>query len=274
MVDTTNLTVLIPTNGRPSCLMRCLDSICGIENSIIYVLDSTDYLSGKSKKIRIEYDSVYEKHSHIHVINHGINIPPGASRKILARLVKTEYLIFLDDDLIVHEGSIESMRKLIESDESIGIVSGIWIEKGMQRPIGYRYSRGQTKNRKLMLKSQVYYDPASNDDFVFVDEALPSLLMKSDLLETVNFDDRYDFYYDIFDFFMQCYFENIRTVVDCSAVFEHRPLKYKVKSTRHHNDPNVDRARFVDKWMCYPILSPRPVPFSERLYRLFRRISL
>ena len=250
----TVLTIAIPTNGRPSCLSKCILSIKQ-KTSLSYtilVVDSTpiDTLDA----VRKAYDEIYSAHSDIEVIKFPHTVSPAAARKILAEKAETPYLLFLDDDLEIKNNSIELMY-----DAAINtpyqIISGIWEEKTGTRAAGFNYNIGSHNNSRFVLKSPVQWDEMPEDTIVRFHDVQASLFAKTELFQRFPFDDRYDFYFDLFDFFFQCYQSDISIGVHGGARFLHNPMKYRSVSARQTQDYNADKNRFHEKWGYEPVLS-------------------
>ncbi len=266
------LLILIPTNGRPHCLEDCLLSIQNNTtiNCEVIVLDSTD--NSTTKSASTEYDNLYAQFPDVCVISTHKNTPPGKARKLLYEYVKQEkkygkYILYLDDDVYVYQNTIESMKKAID-EKRCDIVSGIWEEKPTSRPTGFVYSVGENINEKYILKIPVNWESIANDDLVFFDDVMPSLFASADIFANVSFDDRYDFYYDIFDFFMECRKHNLLIAVHGGARFFHNPKKYKTTSTRQTQDIDIDKSKFISKWGVTPILVRAKTKFSMKLVLL------
>ena len=274
MPENVEITIAIPTNGRPHCLENCLASI--YENSSvpckIAVLDST--CAGDSSKVIDAYQEVYSKYPDVQVTKCLQNIAPGAARKNISKTVTTKYILFLDDDLIIHPSAIKIMQRCAETT-NYDIVSGVWEEKPSARPTGFNYSFGVRNKTPFVLKSPIRWGEIGTTDIISLNEALPTIFMRTSLLKRVSFDDRYEFYFDVFDFFMDCYTEGLKVCVHGGARFLHNPLKYMSQSTRQTHDFMLDKQRFMDKWGYEPITLNRdvmkfPEQFQRFLYRFMR----
>lgn len=266
--EVVELTICIPTNGRPNCLASCFKSLR--ENSSvpckILVLDSTSGEEGAV--VKKDYSNVYALYDNVEVIYGEENIAPGAARKLLGENVDTKYVLFLDDDVIVYKNSIEVMKEYHENND-YDIVSGVWEEVPSNRPTGFNYSFGLKNGKPFVLKSAIRWNEMSENDVIEVDEALPSIFMETKLLEEFCFDDRYDFYFDVFDFFMETYKRNMKVVVHGGVRFLHKPLKYSSCSTRQTQNVEKDKEKFIEKWKYEPITLSRDVIGVGELFHRF-----
>lgn len=244
----TKLTIGIITCGRPQKVKECLSSIHkNIQlNYQVIVVDSM---------INVENLKLYEDSYNTRCIAFDLPISPSAARKIIAENVDTPYILFLDDDIIVTP-SVSTMFRHIETHSDIDIIGGGWNEYGKFRELGQRFNFGTLDNRKIVYKSFI----TINDiiklglDSVQVDGVQATMLVKSNIFSKVQFDPRYDFFFELFDFFMQCHHEGIVIEALPSVIFEHQPSLYKSNQTmRQKSNKEDDRRKFIEKWGMFPI---------------------
>ena len=141
---------------------------------------------------------------------------------------------------------------------NLDIVSGRWVEAQSERPLAFTYLEGRTADGAVINKIPVFHSRKFDGQVILADDVLATMLCRRSLFETVSFDDRFDFYFELFDFFMSCRTQKIRIGVAADAVFDHRPTAYRTVSTRQTQSEAVDRTRFVEKWGCAPVLHARP----------------
>jgi GT2 family glycosyltransferase len=242
------LTIGIPTCARPQSISTCLNSIkehVKIPHRLL-IVDST----GTDININL-----YKEFDNMTYITFDHPVPPGASRKIIAENTSTEYLLFLDDDLVVKDNSIEIMLEHLENNSEVSIVSGAWREYGVYRKIGQQFNFGTTNGKPIVWKSFISVNEVKQLRLsaIRVDGAPASLLLKTAVFNKVTFDERYGFYYELFDFFMQCLQERIYIEVLPEVEFEHRPTKYRTRTTKQSSDRERDRNRFIEKWEITPV---------------------
>ncbi len=238
----TKITFAIPTNGRPHSLKKCIQSILhNTESSCqIIVLNST--ASDASDDVIKGYEDLFNEFPTIQTLKYDYNIPPGKARKILSHKTTTEYVFFLDDDLVVQPGSVEKMYSaLIDGDYDI--MSGLWVEDKATRPIGFLFTEAKHGDQNMILKCSV--EAPLSESVIRLDDVQASLLVKSSISSKVNFDDRYDFFYELYDFFYQCMLNNIKVGAHTGAVFYHQTVPYLSKSSRHFQDKERHRSGSV-----------------------------
>ncbi|MYM63690.1 glycosyltransferase family 2 protein [Pseudomaricurvus sp. HS19] len=247
--DLTKITFAIPTNGRPHSLKKCIQSILSNTGDLcqIIVLDST--ASDADVEVLKGYEAIFNEFPEIQTLKYDYNIPPGKARKILSQEIATEYVFFLDDDLVVQQGSIEKMyRALIDGD--FDIMSGLWVEDKATRPIGFLFTEARHEEKNMILKCSV--EAPLSDSVIRLDDVQASLLVKTAIFSKVNFDERYDFFFELYDFFYQCMLNKIKVGAHTGAVFYHQPVPYLSKSSRHYQNKDIDRDRFIEKWGVIP----------------------
>ena len=246
-----NISIAIPTNGRPNSLRNCLVSI--VKNihmdCPILVLDSTP--ADSDKHVIQDYEKLYSEFPDVKLLKYDKNVPPGHARKILSKNVKTEFVLFLDDDLEVGEKTFEKMFNALIND-NYDIISGLWVEKKFVRPPGFLFTEATNNGQKMILKCAVGLKKVPSDAAIQLHDVQASLLARTSVFSRVNFDERYDFFYELYDFFYQCRLQNIRIGVHTGAVFYHHPGPYLTKSSRYYQKQEIDRERFTDKWGLLP----------------------
>jgi len=113
------ISFLIPTRNRPENLKRNLLSLSklNIRNlhfEIIVIDDCSD----------LSYDEVLLEFKDIQYYKNSTSMGISYVRNKLAQLAKGEYLIFLDDDVLISENtSINLIYDLFEKDNTLGLVS-------------------------------------------------------------------------------------------------------------------------------------------------------
>ncbi|MEM6812615.1 MAG: hypothetical protein AAF549_09145, partial [Pseudomonadota bacterium] len=85
-------------------------------------------------------------------------------------------------------------------------------------------------------------------DSIKVDAVLATMLIQTKIFEQVQFDPQFDFFFELFDFFMQCYQHKKNIHVMPTVVFEHKPLTYSSSTLRQKTHANIDKQKFIDKW--------------------------
>ncbi|CAB1084213.1 hypothetical protein JY97_00020 [Alkalispirochaeta odontotermitis] len=110
-----NITFIVIGRNEAKNLERCFRSIKKVNDNIIYVdSGSQDSSVSIAEKLKVNHIIQYRaKYS-----------TPAMSRSIGAKEASTEYIQFLDGDMKLEDGWIESALRKMESDEKIAIVHG------------------------------------------------------------------------------------------------------------------------------------------------------
>ncbi len=144
-----NVSVIVITHNNSSIIKECLKSIIS-------------QLSDKDQLIILDngsMDGTYEllqENSDIDIlIREEINIGISKGRNKAANFAKNEYLFFVDADMIVHNGSIDSLKKCTSD-----IVIGIYYNTG-EGLVWYR----ETKSKYLSGKDSVCFSPVTLNNF-------------------------------------------------------------------------------------------------------------
>ena len=250
-----------------TCLLSLKRNLKKVPHQIIVIDGCLD------KRIEQIANKVDKK---INVISPKKRIGPSESRKIIADHTETEYLLFLDDDIIVPKGTVEMLLEHLESHPEVSIVSGAWKEYGKFRELGQIFIFGQDKNQKYIFKKFITVKEARDlgVSSIKVHGVMSSMLARTEVFEKINFDERYDFFYELFDFFLQAYYKGIQIEALPNAVFYHRPSKYRGFTLRHAHSPEVDRKKFIEKWGIIPI-GQLGLPISKSpMYQIRRRLGI
>ena len=239
------LTIGIPTANRPEKIKTCLDSIIkylSIPYKVI-IVDSSE------SEMRLDNNFV----DRMQIIHPDAMVSPSHARKIISDNVNTEFLLYLDDDMTITEGSVEKLLKFLKSNNDVDIVGGSVIEYGYWRDIGLSFIFGECYGEKIIEKKAITKEILESRGFSsfkvdFITQ--PPFLMRSKIFEKVTFDPNYKWAKEIYDFFYACYVENIISYVIPDSIFEHFPAKYSAKSFKHHKMIyNRDGGElFYNKW--------------------------
>lgn len=114
------VTIIIPVYNSEKYIGRCLDSILNQSFKDIDILVINDGSTDKSKEIVEEYQS---KYNNIKLINQE-NMGVAKTRNKAIKLVKTKYILFIDNDDYIDNDYIEThIQKIQESNADI-VMSG------------------------------------------------------------------------------------------------------------------------------------------------------
>lgn len=251
--------ICIPSCGRPDKLEVLLNSISVNDKGLINKILIVNSTPSHQEEILDKYNELYKKFD-----LDSIALPwvgPSEARKkgslYLNKNCKTEYILFLDDDLKFRDGNLKSMVNYLNKKPNNKLCSATWIDhrNGEQsvRPVGYKYIKtnkdGTTTINKMSLSKNQF-----KSGIVYVDDAQASILARSELLDYLNFDENYAFFMELFDFFYCLHINNIQCAVLLDVVFDHYPGDYKTGSQKR--DANIKRNHavdyFKDKWGVTP----------------------
>lgn len=244
------LTIGIPTCGRPAAIEACLASVrehVTVEHHVI-VVDSL---------LTNEARAGYGRYPNVRCIGFTDPIGPSAARKLISDAAETPYVLFLDDDNLVTPGSVEALLAHLEGHPEVGIAAGGWDQDGSlgKRALGQYFHFGQSGERQVVYKSFVTIEGAERLELssVRVDGVLATMMVRRRLFEQVGFDPQYDFFYELWDFFMQCRERGVQIDALPGVIFAHHPVPYTGTTRRQTSVTASDRARFAAKWSLDPI---------------------
>lgn len=241
-MTTNTLSIGIPTAGRPDAIQRCLkciDRVVKYPHEII-ILDNTPDMNS-----HVSYQNATT------VLRPEEQIGPGESRKRIANVADTDLLLFLDDDTFPKPDSVSKLVSEIGSD--CKLASGIWTVDGVPeegRECGRIFRWGVRNGKRTLIEIDVYPDPIQQRGFESweVDAGLPTLLVHTDLLNSVAFDPRYDWYFEWLDFFLQTHEQDEQVQVRLDAPFEHAAIPYSSPTIKSDQKRDRDQQRFLEKW--------------------------
>lgn len=116
MAEDINLSIIIPTKNRPEILKQTLEQILiAIENTniTVFVINDGNSLTNKIISTQIEY--------HKNPKN-GVSV----ARNYGASLAKTEWLLFLDDDMWITEQTIDAFNIVMNQDDNNSVYCLNW----------------------------------------------------------------------------------------------------------------------------------------------------
>ena len=114
---------IVVTYESEDTIKDCLDSLIserdyGVTTEIVVVDNSST--DGTRKIIEVQYPDV-------NLIKSDRNIGYGSACNLGARWAKTDYLLFLNPDIIIHGGAIQRMVRFLDKNRDVAIVGG-WLE--------------------------------------------------------------------------------------------------------------------------------------------------
>lgn len=247
---TIDLSIGIPTAGRPEALRRCIASIRDTVTVPyrIVVFDSvpmpeTAVICGDQPDIL--YRTV------------DAPVGPAGSRRAIADLDDREVLVYLDDDIIVRKGSIEALLDRLDASPTTDIVAGGWEENGNldSRALAQWLELGETATGKAIIKRFMTVSEARELGLTSIraDGVLATMAVRRRVWDKVGFDPQYGFFYEMFDLFLQCREQGIVLEAVPGSIFTHAPMAYAAKTTRQASTREADEQRFIAKWGVHPV---------------------
>lgn len=124
MINAIEVSVVIPTYGRPETLERAINSVLNqtYQKFEIIIVDDNEIGSNVKEMTQKLAHNLMLKDRRISLVDHGGNMGYAAARNSGATDSKGEYLAFLDDDDEWLPQKLEKQVALMEISESIGLV--------------------------------------------------------------------------------------------------------------------------------------------------------
>lgn len=243
------LTIGIPTCAREESISLCIKSILKnvrIPFKLIVVDNTKAYYQPK-----IRLSEIFDLYKYIEIET---PVGPSASRKIIAENTSTEFLLYLDDDNFVRKNAVETMMEHLKNNPHVSIVSGAWYEKRNFK-FGQNFNFGTKNGNNIVFKTFVNYNKIKEMGLSSVrfDSVFASMLCRTKIFQKVMFDEQYRWFYELFDFFMQCYNENIIIESLTDVVFDHKPSGYSGKTMKHDKRRMEGKEIFTKKWEITPV---------------------
>ena len=239
------VTAAISTCGRPRKLRRCVESILA-DGVIDYVI-----IWNSAPEPCAEVSSLADEFSIVTVFEAGRLTGPSEARFELAKRCKTEFLLYSDDNKDSDPGATAELVRLIRSHGDVDILTaarrssnnGKWFD------LSQRIHFGKVGGRTTVHKTFIWPEDCKKLGLDMIASDIPSgqLLVRTSLLDRVNFDPQYDFFFELYDFGMSCLREGIRIFATPLAVFEHDFGGY-THLTMRDRDREIDRRKFMAKW--------------------------
>ncbi len=248
-----DLSIGIPTAGRPEALARCIASIresVTVAHRII-VFDS---LPGPATEAICanQPDILYQAVAG--------PVGPSGSRRAIVDLDDREVLLFLDDDIVVRPGAVEMLLDHLEQRPEVDIAAGGWEEAGRldRRALAQWLVFGETPAGRVVTRRYLTLAEARAMGLTTVraDGVLATMAVRRRVWSKVGFDPRFGFFYEMLDLFLQCREAGLVIHALPGSVFSHAPLTYSANTTRQTSPKVDDERRFTEKWGLIPVERP------------------
>ena len=242
------VTAAIPTCGRPGKLRKCIERLLadgGGGGAINRVL-----VWNGAPICEKEVRSLAEDFPVVSVIEAGRLTGASESRFELANRVETEFVLFIDDDIYADPGAVPELVRLIGLHDEVDILCGAQRDSsGKRLDVSQRLTFGFSGGVRTVHKS--FHHPEDLDrlgiDLIEWNVPNSQAIMRSRIFQRVNFDPAFEWFFEWYDFGMQCAREGIRVFGTHRATFEHDPGGYTFETKRGSNR-EIDRQRFMAKW--------------------------
>src|SRR4051812_36956733 len=106
-MPTNNITVCVCTRNRPGELRKCLDSLVRCEPPPSQVVVSDD-----SAATDMQSEALCQQYPQVHY-QHGPRLGLSANRNACVRVSKSEWIHFIDDDVVVDAGFYAKCHDLL-----------------------------------------------------------------------------------------------------------------------------------------------------------------
>jgi GT2 family glycosyltransferase len=263
-----NMTIGIVTCGRPEKVAACLESVhAKLGRGVnVTVLDSS--LGDETRK-------VYASYPGIRLLGFSEPMSPSAARCLLAQEVDTSLLLYLDDDIVLADNTVDALLERFDKSPKIDIVSAAWKEKSGYREIAQTFHLATDEQGEVIFKRFLDRDRCLKMGLqsVQADGLHATMLVRTEIFKEVNFDPEFGFYLELFDFFMQCKRCGLKCEAVTNTFFWHLPTPYRRKTNRQLVPKAQGVETFVRKWGLRPV-GPlgRPPSGASLLSRLKRAV--
>ena len=239
------VTAAIPTCGRTEKLRKCVESILqdGVIDHVLIWNSApacVDEVHSLAESLPPPLVSVIEARQ-----------LTGCSEAYfeLANRIETEFVLFSDDDNYADPGAISELVRLIGLHPEVDILYGAIRRDGKYLDVSQRLNFGFQDGIKTVHKS--FHHPEDLDrlglDMIASDIPNSQAIMRTAIFQRVNFDPKYSWFFERYDFGMQCAREGVRVFGTHRATFEDDPGGYTMETKRGKNR-EIDRQRFMAKW--------------------------
>ncbi len=265
MPDDPSLTFGIITCGRSEKVHNCLRSISNHASTKYKIVIVDSLISDEARNL-------YNQFTNCEVYGFDSPISPSAARAYISERLDTPFLLFLDDDIELHANTTSLLLRHLEENPEVDIVSAAWSEYGQFRELGQSFHFGTKRGLPVVYKSFEDYVTTRDAGITSlqVDAVHATMLLRANVLEKVQFDPEFEFFFELFDFFMQCRKEEIRIETITTTLFEHSPEAYQAITKRQTSPREQGEKLFKLKWGVTPIGALGNPPSKEKHF--FKRL--
>ena len=241
-----DLTIAVTTVNRPEALRKCLSSIF---NNVSIKYELLVYDNSPTEINKPILDKIQDK-PNVRVIHDPELKCLNECRNNIVDNVETQYLLFVSDDITIPKKQVERMYQFITENTDIDIVSPMWCVQNRLKECGQYIHFGKYNGKRYVWKSFIHYLDVVKMGLnaIKVDIGLGTIMHNVSIYRKVRWDERYNWFYDEFDFGMQCYFERIQWYSLTNVVFYHHRIPYLDNTLKHLKSGKSDKRKFEEKW--------------------------
>ena len=238
------LTIGIPAAGRTEKLVSCVRSIQNYAPTNVKIIILNNAITDIPDSIKLL--------DNVQIIKPQICQSPSASRKLIGDNTETPYLLYLDEDMTISPNSVERLIDFMNNNKDISIASGVLFENKKEFPIAYHFGFGKIREKMCVWKEPIYRCIliSSGLDYYQTDFAHPPFVLRTSILKNVSFDPNFYWGSELFDFFLQCYNQRIKSASLEGVIFYHHPGVYQNETfkTKHFENNRLGKQYFNKKW--------------------------
>jgi len=238
------VTICIPHYMRRKLLLKCLKAIkknVRIPYRILIINDSKEPLSFNDNNIT--------------VINNLERRGLGAARQQCLELVDTEYLFFLDDDVLVLPNSLELQIETLDNIPKLTVVSGLLFSRFK---LGEAANFVFKDNKVIKKKFSIVEILSKSVNNLFYADFVPisHTSFRTETIKKLSFDSAYKIGFEHWDFFMQLYYAKLKCAIHTKSIFVnlfYRSPKEYIKKRFSASLLENSRKHFIEKWGYEPV---------------------
>lgn len=249
-----NIGVAIVTHNNARDISACIESVLreGIEDIAVVDSASRDMTLAELSRLKCNFK----------VLEHNRGF--GYAANEAARMLNTEYVLFLNPDAVLGAGSLKNLKKTIEDYPGVGII-GMLLCDANGVPEGVAY--GKEPNLFWMMFRHFYYKKPSATPFLVDWVSGGALVIRADVFRGVGgFDQRFFLYWEDVDVCRRVRKKGYSILVDPTARVTHERGGSNLDHVQKTKIYDQSADRYFKKHYSTTIWKIQK--FLRRLYRL------
>lgn len=252
-MDMNDVTIGLKTFFRTDKLEKCLRSIEQSPYEFREVIVADD---GKSNSKKEEIYEEYRDKLPLEVLDLEFDYGLAASRNEIVDEMSGKYLLLMDDDMTL-PGSVDTLKRTLKSEESLGAVSGMLYENGEFRAGAHNFRIrenifGRTLVRDMQGAESIDVETEIGEKKVHLFDFIPTCsLIRKEVLEDQKWDPEYIIEMEHIDFFLS-HKQNTEWKFGLTeeVIFPHYPGGSPDYEEHRDNDNKIEDSYqyFLDKW--------------------------